>query len=304
MNLGVMVTLYVSVVSFLSLFFDIVNKLLPDSLAYSYNYYSDPYSYSVRLAMAALIVVFPLLVWLSRTISRIVTADPARKEIAVRRWLVYITLFVACSTLAIDLITLLNTFLSGEITIRFVYKVLAVLLVTGGVFFHYLSEIRNTLTPKRTKITLAVASTLVLALLITAFSVFGSPATTRKVRADNQRATDLQSIQWQVVNIWQQKGALPTDIGALQDPISAAYVPVDPETGAAYEYKKTGMKSFQLCATFSLASDESMNSDMSNAVVAPKGTYGNDTWAHTAGKTCFDRTIDAELYPVRPPTAY
>jgi len=42
------------------------------------------------------------------------------------------------------------------------------------------------------------------------------------------------------VNYWQLRVALPTVLLDQADPLSEFIVPVDPETGAAYVYEKTG----------------------------------------------------------------
>ncbi len=305
LNLGITVTLYASIISFLSLVFSIINKSFPDVLASNY-YYGDPYSGGVRTAMAALIVVFPLFLWLSRIVTKAIQQDPARREFVVRRWLVYITIFLASGALVVDLITLLTTFLSGEISTRFILKVISVLVVAGVVFWYYLAEARNQAMGSRYKIIAIVSSVLVVASIVTAFAVFGSPMMVRKLRADNMRVSHLQSIQWQIINHWQQKGALPETLSAAQDPLSSYLELNDPETGKPYVYEPTGKLSFKLCADFLMESQENdpkygayTVGGMDYAVSARyPGDVTNNTWKHAAGNVCFDRTIDPDYYPV------
>jgi hypothetical protein len=295
LNLGVAATLYAVVISFLSLVFSAVNRLFPDTLN---SYYVDPYSSGVRLAMATLIIVFPLFVWLSRLVTKAIAHDEHRRHSVIRRWMVYVTMFLASSTLVVDLVVILNSFLSGDLTTRFVLKALAVLVVAGMVFWHYLGEIRETNTYKKYVVTLSVAGVLVLAGLISAFAVFGSPMSVRALRFDDQRVSDLQTIQWQVLNYYQSKGDVPASLDALKDPISSFMVPVDPQTGNMYTYKKAGKTSFQLCATFNKASDGTQNGN-EFMYAYPVGGPELENWKHEAGEHCFDRTIDPDLYPVR-----
>lgn len=300
LNLGVVVTLYTVVISFLSLIFDVINRVFPDNLSYTGNTYST----GVRLAMASLIIVFPLFVWLSSAISKSIAQDSSRGDVPVRRWLVYITLFLSSVVLVIDLVALLNIFLNGEITTRFILKVLSVLVVAGIVFHHYLSIIKKKTSPAQLKVTVYGSSVLVLALLITAFSVFGSPATMRKMRTDETRLSNLVSIQSQIVYFWQQKGRLPEKLDDLSDPLSGFSVPLDPETNNSYTYSKTGPLSFKLCANFALESSNDVNSGRDYMYAYPmlsKAPEGN-SWKHTAGNSCFDRTIDPELYPINQDT--
>jgi hypothetical protein len=297
LNLGVVVTLYTVVISFLSLVFDVINKLFPDALAYSY----DIYSSGTRIAMASLIIVFPLFVWLSRVVTKIMNDDSLRRDVPVRRWLVYITLFLSSAVLIVDLVALLNTFLNGEITTRFILKVIAVLVVAGIVFWHYLSEIKGKASDIKYKIAVYGSSILVLALLVGSFIVFGSPATMRKLRTDETRLNNLSSIQGQIIYFWQQKGRLPEKLTDLIDPLSGFVVPLDPETNKSYTYTKTATLSFKLCSDFSLDSSESATDTNRNYMYAypmmGKTAEGN-SWKHGIGNTCFDRTIDPEFYPV------
>ena len=294
LNLGVVITLYVSIVSFLSLVFSIVNKLFPDTLSY----YGDSYSYGMRMAVASLIVVFPLFLWLSKLVRRDIDADSSRREVAARRVLTWITLFVSGAAVSIDLVVLLNTFLGGEITARFVLKVLAVLVVAGAVLAYYVNEVKDVPRKISHKMISIVSSALVFIVIASSFFVFGSPMTVRKQQMDARRVSDLQSIQWQLINYWQQKGTLPSDLALIEDAISGFYLPVDPETGAVYTYEKTGKLSFKLCGTFTLPSRTDIRG---RGLESPKMVSGPDNgWRHEAGVTCFDRTIDQDLYPVRP----
>lgn len=290
LNLSVAATLYATVASFLSLVFAILNRVLPEPN----QYFGDPYSGGVRFAMATLIVVFPLFVVLSRMITKALAADPARRDSAVRRWFVFITLFLASVALASDLVSALYFFFSGEFTARFALKVLAVLVVAGVVFWHYLGQIRGTATEKKSMIAIYVSAVLVLASIVAAFAVFGSPASVRSLRYDNDRVSDLQTLQWQIVNQWQMKGELPATLAELQNPISGYSVPVDPVTGAQYEYRATSDLSFELCAAFDREGSEQRYGEYSMAF--PVDSMNNN-WAHGAGRVCFNRTIDPELYP-------
>jgi hypothetical protein len=297
LNLGVVASLYAVVASFLSLVFSIVNKLFPDTLSY----YADPYSSGVRLAMATLIIVFPLFAWLSHTVTKALAEDHSRREKAVRRWMVYITLFLSAVMLVIDLVVLLNTFLTGEISVRFSLKVVAVLLVGGLVFWHYLSEARGTFSKKKYQIALYASAVLVLASVVSSFIVFGSPATMRKLRADDTRVQNLQTIQYQILNYWQQKGTLPAQLSDLNDSLSGFSAPLDPQTKLQYGYNRLSKASFKLCATFNLAtpSDASQTGD-GNSLAYPTDSFGvkGNQWNHEVGGTCFERTIDPDLYPV------
>ncbi len=95
-------------------------------------------NFAISGAMASLIVAYPVYLLAMRFLIRGVTQHPEKLESGVRKWLTYIALLIAAGTVIGDLITFLSYFLRGELTIRFVLKVLTVLLIAGGVFWYYL----------------------------------------------------------------------------------------------------------------------------------------------------------------------
>lgn len=119
--------------------------------------------------------------------------------------------------------------------------------------------------------------------------------TQRVRRFDERRVSDLQAIQWEIVNYWQMKAMLPATLDALRNDIRGFVPPVDPETGAAYEYAAEGPLSFSLCATFAMAGGDVAQGRIAQPMPV-KGIEGG-TWAHGTGRTCFSRTIDKDLYP-------
>lgn len=298
---GAMIALYWSAVSLIALSFTIVDTVYRDQL----QYYFDPYSSGIRFAIASLIVVFPISVLLLRIIKNGVMHEPTKLLLPIRRWVFTFTVFLTSAALIADIIALLNTFLGGEITARFVLKVASVIVVSGIVFCYSFLEIRSK--PEAPALVrrefLWGAPLLVLAAIISGFAVMGSPSTIRALRFDERRVQDLSSIQWQIVNYWQQKSKLPASLGELDDPIAGYKVPVDPRTSAQYEYDpnitsaKGELPAFALCATFERESPGTSAS-------VPRAPYivdrMNDNWEHEAGRECFDRSIDPELYPTKP----
>ena len=69
--------------------------------------------------------------------------SPAKRLSAVRRWLTYVTLFLAATVLIGDLITLVYNLLGGELSLRFVLKVLVVGTIAGAIFGYYLRDLRR-----------------------------------------------------------------------------------------------------------------------------------------------------------------
>ncbi|RTL02403.1 MAG: hypothetical protein EKK59_01735, partial [Neisseriaceae bacterium] len=145
---------------------------------------------------------------LFRLIRGTIERDPGKAHIWVRRWAIVLTLFIAAVTIIIDLITLINTFLGGEITMRFGIKVAIVLLIALGVFLHFLADQKGfwMLHPKKANMVGIAVAVLSLVTVISGFFIVGSPSHVRMLRYDDQKVSDLQVIQSQVVSYWQMKG--------------------------------------------------------------------------------------------------
>lgn len=291
---GAMVSLYAGVVAFLALIFDYLNYVFPDT---ALNYYVDPYQGSVAYEMATLIVLAPVFLILMRVIRRAIAADPTRNDVWVRRWGLFLTVFLAGAVIVVDLIVLIYSFLSGEeLGIRFLLKVAVVLLVAAAGFMHFIADLwgywqKN---PSYARYVNWATALLVVLTIVAGFVIIGSPQSQRALRLDQQRVSDLQSLQSQVVYVYQQKNKLPTTLADLNDPLSYFTVPTDPETKASYEYAVKSALSFELCATFTAAGTDQYGNTVARPVI---GGVTNDKWEHAAGHVCFSRTIDPELYP-------
>ncbi|MFZ1987411.1 MAG: DUF5671 domain-containing protein [Minisyncoccia bacterium] len=294
---GALIALYAAITSFITLLFEYINYSFPDSLAG----WSDPYSGSIRFSMAALIVLAPTVLILMRLIRNSIAAHPEKATVWVRRWALMLTLFAAGATIVIDLITLLYTFLGGEISTRFSLKVAVILLVAVLVFLHFLADIKGYWIRERAKANLVGIAVFVLALLsvVAGFFIVGSPNDIRMVRYDERKVSDLQAIQWELVNFWQQKQTLPKTLDELKDPLSSFMVPMDIQTDAPYVYEVVDARSFKLCATFNRETQDTKGRGEYPAYydtsLGSGGTFEN--WKHGEGVTCFTRTIDPQRYP-------
>ncbi|MDD3662369.1 MAG: DUF5671 domain-containing protein [Candidatus Pacebacteria bacterium] len=318
-SLGVLVTLVTSVSSFLILFFEALNKKFPDSLNGNYLYGYHSYNFeTIRAALATLIIFFPVFLVLTYLWSRELNKDIGRINEIIHKWMVYLILFLASLVIVIDLVTLVRYFVSGEITNRFVFKIIGTLVVASLVDFYYYLKMKNNKKFKKLELLCGVISIIfVFGLIVGSFSVMGSPAKQRAWRLDERRINDLQGMEWQIINFWQQKERLPETLAELSNPVSNYMIPVEPEfeKGRAYEYlpsTKEGELSFDLCATFSAEMPKGWQEGgygrmMSVSPVAVKDDiaisstypYGgiNNSWDHGVGRTCFNRIIDKELYP-------
>lgn len=289
LHLLVIITLYISAGSFIALLFQYINIAFPDVLEGGFR--ARGAFQAIRWAIAALIVIFPTYVWASWFLNREYAKNPEKRDARIRKWLLYFTLFAAGLIIVGDLVAVIFNFLGGELTARFILKVLAMLFVAGSVFGYYFVDLRKNKRKELRYFAYTIIA-IVAAAVIASFFIIGSPAEERVRRFDERRISDLQSIQFSIVNFWQRKERLPSSLDELRDDISGFRAPLDPETREPYEYRIARNLTFELCATFARVSDESRFFPEP----PPKRTLSVD-WAHKAGRTCFERTIDPEFYP-------
>src|SRR5262249_41296587 len=127
-------TLYLTCYHLGSLVFDLINRAYPDPADRTFPSLGD----SMRWSIAYLVIAFPVFVFLTGYIGKDVSRNPIKRLSPVRRWLTYLTLFVAAAALIGDLTTLVYSILAGELTIRITLKVLVVFIIAGAVFGYYL----------------------------------------------------------------------------------------------------------------------------------------------------------------------
>lgn len=131
-------TLYISAVSFGTLIFQYINRWLPDVLLYGYDN-TD----TIRWSTASLVIAFPVFYYVSFILYRAIKLDPDKRGSKIRKWLTYITLFIAAGVIIGDLITLVFNLLGGELTLRCILKVLTVGGIAGTIFGYYLWDLRK-----------------------------------------------------------------------------------------------------------------------------------------------------------------
>ncbi|QWT21011.1 hypothetical protein KPL74_03120 [Bacillus sp. NP157] len=138
--LVIFTTLYLSAFHLGSLLFSLINRAFPDP--------TDTYGYlrlgpDLRWSLASIIIAFPVFLWLTARNEHELARQPAKRQSAVRRWLTYLTLFVASVALICDLTTLADHLLGGEMTIRFALKVLVAGVIAVVGFMYYLRDLRR-----------------------------------------------------------------------------------------------------------------------------------------------------------------
>lgn len=134
--------LYVVAFHLCDLWFDLIEFYLPDAID-NHPFWSQRLDASLRGSVAALAVAFPLFAWLCHRIDADVRRNPGKRLSPARRWLTYLTLFLAATALICDATVLLYQWLGGELSLRFALKALAVAVVAGSAFGYYIRDLRR-----------------------------------------------------------------------------------------------------------------------------------------------------------------
>lgn len=323
---GIAISLIVSVTNVLNVLFEAINRKFVDVLNYSY--FVDSTASDVRFAIASLLVMFPIYVLLSWYVGKQITKFPFKGDLLVRKVMIYLTLFISLLTLAGTLVSVIYTFLGGELSPRFWYKALAVIVVALALFGYYFYSLKRNYAKKSfvPLIIAIVASLFVVGSVAWSISVVGTPKEMRAKRLDSTRLSDLSRLQQEIVNRFQMTDKLPSDLKELNNAFQGYTVPSDPITKEGYEYtviqqsvvklnystnkkEMTGQGIFELCATFETVREYN---ERGVELSGPKGGVGMDSlysvqnyyyegdrspfWNHGAERTCFKRIITPDMY--------
>lgn len=124
------------------------------------------------------------------------------------------------------------------------------------------------------------SAAVVVAAIVAGVFVMGSPAEQRAERLDARRVQDLRTLSYSLTGRWTQTQRLPVGTPELVDGQVMSRLPVDPVSKAPYEYRVTGRRQYELCATFDRTS--------------PPHELG-DFWAHEPGRECFAFDVEDKV---------
>jgi hypothetical protein len=286
------ITLPIWTLSFGSLIFQFIERVFPDPLQYG----GDFLFFGMRNSIAALLVAFPLYLFLMWRLWKSSASHPEQLQSLVRKWFTYIVLVVVAGVILGDLIALLNSFLGGELALRFSLKALSILAISASIFGYYLFELKRSGAsplPRGLKIFVGAVILLVFLSLVFAFSIMGSPGKQRTLQFDQRRVSDIQQISHAINSYWEREGKLALSFEELK---TQPYVYIqsvkDPRTQEFYEYRVLGDKTYELCAVF-----ETDSSEYRQRAKVPT-PFSEEVWNHGIGRTCFEREV-VSTYPVK-----
>jgi hypothetical protein len=240
---------------------------------------------AMRNGIAALVIGFPIFLWVSALVGRALAREPENRGSKIRKWLTYVTLFLAALVLIGDLTFVVQRLLSGELPLRTLLKAVVVLAIAGTVFGHYLADLRGEEregAPARGWPWLARAGA-VAVIVTVGLGLFSmdSPRRARQRALDARRVGDLQAIESALEGEWTAGRELPATLDQLaaRGTVRGLRGLRDPQSGVPYGYAVLDSAKVELCATFVLEDS-----------LADSGREPAGAWRHPAGRKCF--TVD------------
>lgn len=267
--LGLMLTLYVGLSSLTAILFQYIDMWVGE-IGSAY-YGLD----TVRWLVSVLTIVFPTFLGLSWVIRKDLFQNAQNEETRIRKWFLYLTLFLSGAIILGDLISLVYNFLNGDFATQFLLKSLVVLILGLLTCGYYLLDLKGKLFGKA-KPFATIVSVLTLVSVGTGFYLVGTPGHQRNKKSDERLIFDLQSLERDVIRYRTDKGSLPAK---LEDLKGTSYLDFSDLTRKSFEYRVLSPTQFELCVTFKTATnkdDRTMG-------------YGFD---HKVGRSCFTRPVN------------
>lgn len=125
------------------------------------------------------------------------------------------------------------------------------------------------------------ASAVVIATLVAAMLLLGSPESQRESRLDRKREQDMESIALAINTRAREGKPLPASLEVLSSEPGLRLAVSDPQTRAPYVYAITGSDRYRLCAVFATDTGD-----------ASRRGWVDQDWLHGAGRHCFERRVD------------
>jgi hypothetical protein len=135
--------LYAWAISLISLFFSYIEIAFPDPATRSPTYALEAALSGIRGSLATLIVSFPIFLLVWSFLLREVRRSPEKAMSGVRRWLSFLSLFVGAVTILTDVIIVVYYLVEGDLTARFLLKVLVLFVITGALSVYLILVLRS-----------------------------------------------------------------------------------------------------------------------------------------------------------------
>ncbi|MFH0951356.1 MAG: DUF5671 domain-containing protein [bacterium] len=250
------------------------------------NYFNDG---GLKFGISALIIATPIYYILMWQINKQLRLGHLSKESAVRRWLTYLILFVTSVVVIGWLIAIINMFLNGELTTKFIFKALTVLIIAVIVFTYYLYDIKRENFGKNKVVSWYFYASLILviATFVSAFFFVESPTAARNRSYDQKIVDSFNMIDSAVNQYYLDNNTLPTDLQILINDkkyyLTANDI-INQLNNQVYVYEVVTDKTYKLCADFKASTFDQAKEGDSRYLYDKR-------WSHDIGYQCIEQKV-------------
>ncbi len=278
----VLFTLSFTAIGLGQILFQVVNAVFIEPAASYDASYSD---WVLRFGLSSVIIGAPVYWLITHIINQELQKRSIDRDSAVRKWLTYLILLISSMTVIGFLIGVLNSFLSGELTVKFILKTLSALLIAGVVFSYYFYDIRRERFEDGRTIVIfrSIFGSVVVLTVILGFFFNTSPSILRSLRQDGERVNRLRNIGYQVTQSYQENKVLPKDLSVIDGKVFQGELS-DPVSSEAFSYRVIDKKSYELCGVFELSNKDKK--------LLSSEVYQDPDWLHGSGKQCFQKKVE------------
>lgn len=266
--------------------FQLINKSIEDVLLSGGGQFSPE---TLKFAISALVIATPIFYITSHQIQKSLVSGALDRESGIRKWLTYFILFIASVVMLGWLISTINSFLDGELTLKFFLKALTAIGIAAAVFTFYYYDIRRSeiVNKKDRVVSIYFYASLVFIIAVFTASLFivESPRETRSRKLDNAVLESFNQIDQAINEYYRENKKMPENLDILKEeyPYISDDNLKDPETEKVFELKITGDRSYELCAVFRTANNEN------------NGSYDEwykEMWPHAVGEQCLKKKVE------------
>lgn len=276
--------------------FQIINKKIIDAAGTLPGMFDES---AMKFAISAIIIAAPIYYITTWQINKNLLLGKLNKEAGVRRWLTYFILFVSSVVMIGWFIAIVYNFLDGELTLKFILKAATAIFIAAIIFSYYLYDIRREIAPgvKNNIVRIYFYGSLVLvaAALVSSFFFVESPLETRARKEDNAILERFDRIDNAINTYYSEQKKMPAVLEDLLKDKTFYLLKnediTDPLTKAKFNYKVSGEKVYELCASFKTSNKNQTDS---------RYNYLYDRWPHDAGYQCLPRKARSEIKGVAP----
>ncbi len=264
--------------------FQIINKFIVDVI----NEYSGRYSdEAMKFAISSIFIAAPIYYFVSRAIMQNIFSGKLDRESQIRKWLSYLILLISSVVMIGWLIGTLNSFLDGELTLKFFLKALTAVGISATIFSYYYLEIkRREVVGVKSKMVQSYfwgSLAVVVIVFVSALFIVESPREARDRKIDERILSTFNYIDNELNRYYNEKETLPENLKVLKE--EYPYIEDDdfenPITKEQVEYRAVDGAKYELCANFRT----------SNRNIESDDRMYEDKWPHDKGDQCLKQKV-------------